>query len=287
MSEREIPAVPPVDAPTDSSLDLASAVMVHGGRLEQLADGSVIVTIAGEGPVTDQAARGARCALALRRLAPVAPMAMVIGRGQLDGRYPVGEVIERGVRLMRATAPDDRTGELPPAGRSVRDGEESADGDGGRKGDGMAPIRIDEQTAGLLDGRFDVGLVPAPRSGEPDGLALRGELEIVSPTRTLLGRVTPCVGRDRELSILLGVYQQCLDEPLAQVALVTGKPGVGKSRLMQEFLRTVEQGHGRAEVWIARGDPLHAGAPFGLLGAALRRAMGILDGEQPALRRRK
>ncbi|HVY44672.1 MAG TPA: serine/threonine-protein kinase PknK, partial [Minicystis sp.] len=42
-----------------------------------------------------------------------------------------------------------------------------------------------------------------------------------------------------------------------------------------------------AAVWPCRGDPMSAGSPFGMLGQALRRAIGVRDGEPAADRRAK
>ncbi|WP_437973007.1 hypothetical protein WMF11_28920 [Sorangium sp. So ce295] len=66
--------------------------------------------------------------------------------------------------------------------------------------------------------------------------------------------------------------------------VVVGASGLGKSRPAWEFLRERSEA---AEVWIGRADPMAAGSAFGLLAQALRRAMGILDGEPLEVRRRK
>jgi serine/threonine protein kinase len=60
---------------------LRRAIKPHGGRLEQLADGSAIVVLEADRQVaTDQAAQAARCALAIRALAGRRPMAIAMGR---------------------------------------------------------------------------------------------------------------------------------------------------------------------------------------------------------------
>jgi hypothetical protein len=56
-------------------------VAPYGGRLEQLADGSAVVMLDVDHQVaTDQAARAARCALAMSALAPHRSMAIAMGR---------------------------------------------------------------------------------------------------------------------------------------------------------------------------------------------------------------
>ena len=148
------------------------------------------------------------------------------------------------------------------------------------------PILLDDVTAGLLDVRFEIG-----GGGEPSdanaGLELRSEREVVDKTRTLLGKATPCIGRERELAALEATYDECLTEPVARVVLVTAPAGVGKSRLRHELLQKLACHDEPPQVWLGRGDPMRAGSPFAMLAPALRRSAGILDGEPLELRRRK
>ena len=220
----------------------------HGAHLDRLADGSYVITIAGTGGAGDQVVQAARCALALKEIVPESPMALATGRGVMAGRWPVGEAIDRAVRLLGASS---------------------------------ASVRLDEITAGLLDTRFDVG-------GDEAGLFLIGERDVIEVTRTLLGKPTPCIGRDRELGVLFGLFEDSVAEPMARVVLVTGAEGIGKSRVRYELLRRIKDRPGeRVEIWIGRGDPLRAGSPFGMIAPALRRAAGIHDGEPLEVRRAK
>ncbi len=237
--------------------DLRAVVGRHGGRLEQLHDGSVVVTLTGRGSAIDQVAQAARCALAMRALLPGAGISLATGRGVMAERWPVGEVIERAVKFLRVA-------------------EKSRAPEGGEP----RPIRIDDVTAGLLGVRFDVG-------GDARGLVLRGEREADEGARTLLGQPTPCVGRDVDLRTLDAIFGEVRGEPMARAVLVTAPTGVGKSRLRYEFLRRLREQEDAVEVWIARGDPMSAGSPFGMLGQAVRRSAGVLDGEPLAVRQRK
>ncbi|MCC7536871.1 MAG: protein kinase [Deltaproteobacteria bacterium] len=218
----------------------------HGGRAERLIDGSILVSLASEGVATDRAARAARCALAVRRVLPSVPMVLATGRADLSERLPVGDVVQRAARLLDA----------------------GSGCDGG--------VRIDDVTAGLLDARFDVG-------GDARGLCLRAERRTLGGARTLLGKPTPCVGRDPEIATLTALFDRCRDESIAHAVLVVGPAGIGKSRLRDELIGRVRDGRDPIEILVGRGDPMTTASPFGLVSQAIRGAAGLLEGEPSAV----
>jgi len=63
---------------------------------------------------------------------------------------------------------------------------------------------------------------------QPSGV--RGRLEAAAATRGL----TPFVGREEELRLLLNRWERALDGE-GQIALIVGEQGIGKSRLLQHF----------------------------------------------------
>ena len=255
-----------------------AAVARCDARLECLADGSVIATLTGGQSATDQVAQAARCALAIRAHWPDLPVVLATGRGVMAGRLPVGEAIDRAVELMGA-AP-----RLHPSAPAI-EGEIRAEDEGEIRAeaeeddDELPAIRLDYVSAGLLGTRFDIRRVGS-------GHWLTGEREMPEAIRTLLGRPTPCVGREREIYTLDATLAECFEEPAARVVLVTAPAGVGKSRLASEVIRKAE-GRGPIEIWCGRGDPVSAGSPFGMIAPAVRRAAGVLDGEPLAIRQKK
>jgi serine/threonine protein kinase/tetratricopeptide (TPR) repeat protein len=262
-SERPVDATVKLKRERTDSGRLAKIAEHFGGRFEQLVDGSIVVTLVGQGGATDQAAQAARSALALSLELEGAPIALATDRGVVsDGRLPVGEAIDRAVRLLRVAQRS-----VVPAAEPVR-----------------APlgpaIRLDEVTAGLVDARFEI-------DGDEAGLFLRGEREVTHFARTLLGKPTPCVGRERELALLFGLFEECVAEPMARAVLVTGPAGIGKSRVRYELLQRIRQHDETAQVWTVRGDPMTSGSPFAMLGQALRRAIGIAEGESLGVRQQK
>ncbi|HWO17842.1 MAG TPA: protein kinase, partial [Kofleriaceae bacterium] len=233
---------------------LRHALAPFGARLEQLADGSLIVVLETDRRVaTDQAAQAARCALALRAAAAGRPMAIAMGRAASRSALPEGDLIAHASRLLAHTA--QAPGELPP-------------------------IALDKVVAGLLDARFDVVERDA-------GFLLCGERSLMQGTRTLLGRPTSYVGRDWELGALAGILDECIDEPEARGAIVTAPAGMGKTRLGTEFVSRVQARPEKIAIWVGRADSLRAGSTLDLLAQALRGALGIHGGEPLAERHQK
>src|SRR4051794_19993034 len=104
----------------------------------------------------------------------------------MEGGLPVGDLIERSALLLTQTA--------------------------------RAVVRLDETSASLLEARFEI------RSD--DGMpVLLGERSRGDAPRTVLGRVTPFVGRERDLSQLQLIFGGCIEESVARVVLVTGSAG--------------------------------------------------------------
>ncbi|WP_437985241.1 protein kinase domain-containing protein [Sorangium sp. So ce117] len=222
----------------------------HQGRLEIIEARSPVVVLSGPVAPTDLAARGARCALAMQVLLGGAPVALVSGRAEITARSPIGKLIDQAAALL--------------AGDEAR----------------LGVVRIDEVTAGLLGARFDLG-------SDHAGHLLRGECDDLEAVPRLLGKPTPCVGRDRELSLLEATFVQCIEEQTPSAVLVTAPAGMGKSRLRVELLRRLRARDEPMAVWIARGDPMSAGSAFGLLAQVLRRALGVADGTPAAAVHRK
>jgi tetratricopeptide (TPR) repeat protein len=247
-------AAPDEAAPDEAAPDEAARRVGarFGGRLERLADGSTIVLIESDGEVaTDQAARAARCALALRALAEGRPIALAMGRAESTRKLPEGAAIDRAAALIARRSPAPGT---------------------------SPPIELDEMIAGLLDARFDVV------EGEA-GLALHGERALAHGARTLLGRPTSCVGRDWELDMLSALLDDCIEESKARAVVVTAASGIGKSRLAAELASRARERDEPSAIWTARGDSLRAGSTLDLLAQALRGALGISGGEPLAVRR--
>jgi tetratricopeptide (TPR) repeat protein len=208
-------------------LALQSVAARFGGKLERLADGSFLVFFAHTDAATDLATAAARSALAIAALLPGAPLAIGFGRGVLDEGLPVSDVIDQAARSVALAS-------------------------------ALGRIAVEPTAARLLEARFDI------QEG-PDGtLQLVGE-RATATTRRLLGRITPCVGRDRDLAFLEAMIDEAIEDGGARVALVIAPAGAGKTRLREELLARVAARADRLGTLLGHGDSLRTSEPLALV----------------------
>jgi class 3 adenylate cyclase/tetratricopeptide (TPR) repeat protein len=92
---------------------------------------------------------------------------------------------------------------------------------------------------------------------------------------------TPFVGRDAELAVLQGAYRRMAAEASAQLVAIVGEPGVGKSRLVQEF-RAFIGGQPDRVAWRQGRCPAYGdGVTFWALGEVVKAHAGILESDDP------
>jgi predicted ATPase len=123
-------------------------------------------------------------------------------------------------------------------------------------------VLITAATHRLISGLFVVEAL-GPRTTE--GITTPLEVfQVVRPTG-VRGRVqaapglTPFVGRDEELRLLLSRWQRARDGE-GQVALIIGEPGIGKSRLVAEFHDRIRDA---AHIWMeSAGEQFFENTPF-------------------------
>ncbi len=229
---------------------IAEIAAIPGARVETVANQSIVVAFAGEGAATDCALKVARAALRMRELLQGFTLSIATGKVVVAaGGKATFSVGDAVDRAARALSPSPR-------------------------------IAIDLTTAQLIDRRFAI-------SGRGEDLELLSEESVANETRTVLGKRTPCVGRERELAVLSATFEECASESVARSVLVTGPPGIGKSRIRHELIRRLERRDDPVRIWLARADPVGRGSPFAALSRAIRGAVGILDGEPLAHAQRK
>jgi class 3 adenylate cyclase/tetratricopeptide (TPR) repeat protein len=115
--------------------------------------------------------------------------------------------------------------------------------------------------------------------GKADPVAAYRVLEVVAGAAALARRLdSPMVGRGRELRILAEAFDRAVSEGGCHLFTVLGSAGVGKSRLIAEFLGTVAD---EARVLRGRCLPYGDGITFWPVTEIVKQAAGILD-EDPS-----
>jgi tetratricopeptide (TPR) repeat protein len=244
-----MPADTPLDTMPAAAGDTAiqDVVRRHGGRLWDLGQDRTLLTFSGGKEAADQAAQAVRCASELVAAHPGALFALAVGSAQVEG-VPVGDVINRVATLLERARPGH--------------------------------VRVDAASAYLLDVRFRLEAAGAD-------FEIGRELDTVEPPRTLLGRQTRCVGRERELAMLIAAHDEVVGDGVARAVVVTAPSGTGKSRLRHELVQRLQRQASPATILVARAEALRADSPLDLLAGLIRAGTGIEQTDSAADARTK
>jgi len=233
---------------------LLQELQTQGAHAALLADGSLLATFVLErGTAADQAGMAAHRALSVKERWPDSRVALTTGLSMRDNRLPVGEAVDRAGKLLQKA----------------------------RQLASTSQVLLDETTAGLLRSQFQVERTAS------DIFLMSGVPLSMDESRPLLGRPTPCVGREQELAVLELAFNSCVEESASRVLLITAAPGMGKSRLRHEFMRRLERQAQPPLVLLGRGDPMNTSVAHSIVGQAVRKACAVVDGESLELRRVK
>jgi len=276
----------------DGALKRCTAVVAaNGGRVLQYAGDNLLAAFGADGAQEDDAERAVRCGLAL--LAEGRAMGAEVlarhGHAGFDVRVGVhsGGVLLGGMGGMGGLfgGSGDAADESSIRGITVHIAarmEQTAPPGG---------MRISQATQRLVRGVF----LLQPQ----DPLHIKGVDEPVrswlveaerppgrrGPGRGVDGMATPLVGREAELAQLQVTWQRLRQAGAGFCAFtVVAEAGVGKSRLIAEFLQRTAAGGG-VPVLQARSTPQSPLRPYGLLRDLFAGLAGIADGEDPAVAR--
>jgi tetratricopeptide (TPR) repeat protein len=219
---------------------LASLEAKFGARAAPLKGGAVLLVLSGRGEANDRASQAALCALMLSEARPELTLAVSTGLVDTSGGVPVGIAIDRAASLLSEAV-------------------------------GLRGVMLDEVTVGLIGLRFEVQKL------EGRNLLLAARRDFDAP-RQLMGRPTPYVGRDREIRTLDEALNECMLESVARVVLITGPPGIGKSRLASEWLARGGRG-GIVRTLFSRVDPSSAGSAWSMVQLLIRDAASLREAD--------
>ncbi|MBM4359504.1 MAG: protein kinase [Deltaproteobacteria bacterium] len=208
-------------------------------RIERIAGGQTVAVFGVERSRGDEVMRAARTALQI--LADFSEARVVVANGHAHSFRSnlTGEALERAASQLEKAKP--------------------------------GTVRLDLHAAAALETSFE-----CVRDGD-GALLIREDPRELAP-RQVLGVVTPTLGRERELDTLQGIYAETVHDSFPRATIVTGSPGIGKSRIRSELVQRLGLAPTPPEVLVCRGDRGFGAGSISALGKALRARMGVQDG---------
>src|SRR5438309_1817762 len=133
--------------------------------------------------------------------------------------------------------------------------------------------------------------------GEPESREIRGKAAHVTARRVIRpltdaldgrkGMQVAMVGREQEVESLASLFHEAMDANSPRLALISGPAGIGKSRLVREFLNLASARHPETTILQGRCPSTGDGLTYWALGELLRRECQIsLDDAAVATRER-
>jgi class 3 adenylate cyclase/tetratricopeptide (TPR) repeat protein len=228
---------------------VSECVVQHGGIVEKFAGDAVMAAFGVPQTHEDDAQRATRAALAIRDAVDGLGVEARIGieAGEVvvedaDSTFATGEAVNLAARLQQAARP----GEILVGPTAYR----------------LAAGSLVVEDSGSLELKGIDGPLRAWRLMD----MLEGPARPVGPR-------APLVGRDAELDLLENTFARSLRDKRAHLFTVYGEAGVGKSRLVREFVDGLE----RASVLVGRALPYGEGVTYWPLGEMVKAAAGISD----------
>jgi class 3 adenylate cyclase/tetratricopeptide (TPR) repeat protein len=225
---------------------VSRCIVTHGGTVEKFAGDAVMAAFGVPRAHEDDAER-ALCA-ALMILPEVSELGLSVRIGvesgevvveDADSTFATGEAVNLAARLQQA-APENT-------------------------------ILVGPGLMRLAAGRVVVEQVdPVRVSLRSDPLPAWRVLEVAAPRAV---PTAPFVGREVELELLHNTLSRAIRDRRAHLVTIFGEPGIGKSRLMREFVEGVE----RATVLRGRCLPFGEGVTYWALAEMVKQSAGIAD----------
>ena len=230
--------------------EVARCIVTHGGTVEKFAGDAVMAAFGIPLAHEDDAERAVRAAFAtlekVRELDLRARIGIesgeVVAEEQRDSTFATGEPVNLAARLQQEAEP----GEVLVGPGTAR----------------LLQGRVELESRGLIEVRGFDRAVEAHRAVCATDLG--------RPLRSL---AAPLVGRDAELELLENTFNRTVRDERATLVTIYGDPGVGKSRLVREFVAGLD----RALVLSGRCLPYGEGVTYWPLAEMVKASAGITD----------
>jgi class 3 adenylate cyclase/tetratricopeptide (TPR) repeat protein len=228
---------------------VAQCIESHGGTVEKFAGDAVMAAFGIPRSHEDDAERAVRAALAIvervHELGLQARIGVEAGEvvvDEADSTFATGEAVNVAARLQQAARPGE--------------------------------ILIGESARRLTAGAFETASAgPLELRGFRDPIAAFRPVAALDGSRPPRHLEAPFIGRDAELELLENTFARTVRDNRPHVFTVYGEPGVGKSRLLREFLAGVEG----ATILQGRALPYGEGVTYWPLAEMVKAAAGITD----------
>jgi class 3 adenylate cyclase len=246
---------------------VSAALERHGGHIEKFIGDAVVALFGVPQAHEDDALRCVRAAVEAREAV------RTLG-DELHARLGV----RLGVRIGVAT------GEVvvgaSPASRTIATGDAMNTAARLQQAAPVGEILIGAATYRLVQGSLIAeGVEPLDLKGKADPVAAHRVVALDDgPARRLRPAATALVGRVRERGMLQDVFDRMAEERSCQLVTVLGTAGVGKSRLVAEFLAELEPA---ATVCAGRCLSYGEGVTYWALAEAVKSLAGVDEHDSP------
>ena len=241
---------------------LRAEIERFGGTVEKFIGDAVMALFGAPVAHEDDPERAVRVALAIRDWA--------VDQGE---RLQVRIAVNTGEALVRLDA-------RPGAGEAMAAGDVVNTAARLQAAAPLNGILVGDQTRRATEHAIDYRAVEPVRAkgkSEPvrawEAVEARSRLGVdVAQTATV-----PLVGRERELGLVVSALARVSEERAPQLVTLVGVPGIGKSRLVHELLRTVDDAPDLVTWRQGRSLPYGDGVTFWALSEIVKAQAGILE----------
>jgi class 3 adenylate cyclase/tetratricopeptide (TPR) repeat protein len=246
--------------------EMRTALERHGASVEKFIGDAVMAVFGVPQIHEDDALRAVRAAADMRQ-------ALILLNKELERDYGVTVAARIGVNTGDVVAGD-------PSGETLVTGD--AVNVAARLEQAAAPgeVLIGPKTLRLVrDAVVADPIEPLELKGKSEPVAAFRLVEVMAGAPGVARRLdSPMVGRERQLRQLRQAFDTVAADRSCQLFTVIGAPGVGKSRLVEEFVRGL---HGLATVLRGRCLPYGDGVTFFPVGEVMKEAAGLDDFDAP------
>jgi class 3 adenylate cyclase/predicted ATPase len=158
----------------------------------------------------------------------------------------------------------------------------------------LAPVNgivVSHDTLQHVSREFELrAFPPTPIKGFEQPMAyyaVLGERPHVALALDSASALAPLVGRDEVFAALHDAWEQTLAAHAGRLIVLSGGPGLGKSRLLLEFERWVRRRQLPIHLFVGRSLPSLRDTPYSLLRDLFAEQFGIQDSDAPAVVERK